>query len=157
MYIYLFYSLCATSYSWSSRLIGTRYSSPAVSQLTGIHRICLYIIKTESMYYSSSTHILLSKWTVCIFVHCRGLCSLHHHHEHNQGLGLKTCSFKAQGVLGLAIFVLVFPYPTKIKTLSFLIIMSKQASNKSVFYAMPMHLTVHCFHFKKQGFCLNLR
>jgi hypothetical protein len=21
-----------------------------------------------------------------------------HHHEHNQGLGLKTCSFKAQGV-----------------------------------------------------------
>jgi hypothetical protein len=33
-----------------------------------------------------------------------------HHHEHNQGLGLKTCSFKGQGVLGLSIFVSVFPY-----------------------------------------------
>jgi hypothetical protein len=27
----------------------------------------------------------------------------HHHNERNQGLGLKTCSFKAQGVLGLSI------------------------------------------------------
>jgi hypothetical protein len=35
----------------------------------------------------------------------------HHHHQHNQGLGPKTCSFKAQGVLGLSIFVSVFPYP----------------------------------------------
>jgi hypothetical protein len=35
----------------------------------------------------------------------------HHHNESNQGLGLKTCSFKAQCVLGLSIFVLVFPYP----------------------------------------------
>jgi hypothetical protein len=35
----------------------------------------------------------------------------HHHHQHNQGLGLKTRSFKAQGVLGLSIFVSVFPYP----------------------------------------------
>jgi hypothetical protein len=34
----------------------------------------------------------------------------HHHKEHNQGVGLKTCSFKAQGVLGLSIFVSVFPY-----------------------------------------------
>jgi hypothetical protein len=33
----------------------------------------------------------------------------HHHNEHNQDLGLKTCSFKAQGVLGV-ILVLVFPY-----------------------------------------------
>jgi hypothetical protein len=31
--------------------------------------------------------------------------------HHNQDLGLKTCSFKAQGVLGLSIFVSVFPYP----------------------------------------------
>jgi hypothetical protein len=41
---------------------------------------------------------------------------LHHHHnhhnEHNQGLGFKICFFKAQDVLGLSIFVLVFPYPT---------------------------------------------
>jgi hypothetical protein len=35
----------------------------------------------------------------------------HYHNEHNQGLGVKTCSFKAQGVLGLSIFVLVSPYP----------------------------------------------
>jgi hypothetical protein len=35
----------------------------------------------------------------------------HHHNEHNKCLGLKTCSFKAQGVLGLSIFVTVFPYP----------------------------------------------
>jgi hypothetical protein len=35
----------------------------------------------------------------------------HHYNEHNQGLGLKTCSFKAQGVLGLSTFILVFPYP----------------------------------------------
>jgi hypothetical protein len=35
----------------------------------------------------------------------------HHHNKHNQGLGLKTCSFKAEGVLGLSIFLLVFPYP----------------------------------------------
>jgi hypothetical protein len=27
----------------------------------------------------------------------------HHDYEHNQGLGLKTCSFKAQGVLGISI------------------------------------------------------
>jgi hypothetical protein len=31
--------------------------------------------------------------------------SSHHHNEHNQGLGLKTCSFKAQGALGVSIFV----------------------------------------------------
>jgi hypothetical protein len=37
----------------------------------------------------------------------------HHHddNERNQGLGLKTCSFKAKGVLGLSIFITVFPYP----------------------------------------------
>jgi hypothetical protein len=29
----------ATSYSWGSHLIGTKYSSPDVSQLTGIHCI----------------------------------------------------------------------------------------------------------------------
>jgi hypothetical protein len=34
----------------------------------------------------------------------------YHQNEHNQGLDLKTCSFKVQGVLGLSIFVLVFPY-----------------------------------------------
>jgi hypothetical protein len=36
---------------------------------------------------------------------------IHHHNGHNQGLGLKTCSFKAQSVLGVSIFVSVFPYP----------------------------------------------
>jgi hypothetical protein len=40
----------------------------------------------------------------------------HRHNEHNQGLGLKTCSFKAQGVLGLSIFVSVFPYPFVLET-----------------------------------------
>jgi hypothetical protein len=36
---------------------------------------------------------------------------VYHHNEHIQGLGLKTCSIKAQGVLGFSIFVSVFPYP----------------------------------------------
>jgi hypothetical protein len=31
--------------------------------------------------------------------------------DHNENLGLKTCSFTAQCVLGLSIFVLVFPHP----------------------------------------------
>jgi hypothetical protein len=35
----------------------------------------------------------------------------YYHNEHNQGLGLKTCSFKAQSVICLSIFVSVFPYP----------------------------------------------
>jgi hypothetical protein len=35
----------------------------------------------------------------------------HRHNEHNQGLDLKTCSFKVQGVLRLSIFVSVFPNP----------------------------------------------
>jgi hypothetical protein len=35
----------------------------------------------------------------------------HHHSEHGQGLGLKTCSFEAQGVPGPSIFLSVFPYP----------------------------------------------
>jgi hypothetical protein len=39
------------------------------------------------------------------------LIYIHHHNEHNQGLGLKTCFFKAQNVPGLFIFFLVFPYP----------------------------------------------
>jgi hypothetical protein len=47
------------------------------------------------------------------------LCSpklLHHHHhhhhsEHGQGLGLKTCSFEAQGVPGPSILLSVFSYP----------------------------------------------
>jgi hypothetical protein len=38
--------------------------------------------------------------------------SSNHHHHHNQGLGIRTCSSKAQGVFGLSIFVSVFPYPT---------------------------------------------
>jgi hypothetical protein len=33
----------------------------------------------------------------------------HYHHEHNQGLGLKNCSFKAQAVLGLSISCQVIP------------------------------------------------
>jgi hypothetical protein len=39
MYPYLFNSLRAASYSWGSCLIGTKYSSPDMSQLTGIHCI----------------------------------------------------------------------------------------------------------------------
>jgi hypothetical protein len=35
----------------------------------------------------------------------------HHHSEHGQGLGLKTCSFEAQGVPGPSILLSVFPYP----------------------------------------------
>jgi hypothetical protein len=34
----------------------------------------------------------------------------HHHSEHGQGLGLKTCSFEAQGVPGPSILLSVFPY-----------------------------------------------
>jgi hypothetical protein len=38
--------------------------------------------------------------------------ALHHHHsEHDQGLGLKTSSFEAQGVPGPSILLSVFPYP----------------------------------------------
>jgi hypothetical protein len=33
------------------------------------------------------------------------------HNENNEGLGLKTFSFKAQGILCLSIVALVFPYP----------------------------------------------
>jgi hypothetical protein len=44
-------------------------------------------------------------------IHTVGIFHHHRHTEHNQGVGLKTCFFKAQGVLGLSIFVLVFPYP----------------------------------------------
>jgi hypothetical protein len=36
---------------------------------------------------------------------------LHHHSEHGQGLGLKTCSFESQGVPGPSILLSVFPYP----------------------------------------------
>jgi hypothetical protein len=38
---------------------------------------------------------------------------LHHHHhsEHGRGLGLKICSFEAQGVPGPSILLSVFPYP----------------------------------------------
>jgi hypothetical protein len=36
---------------------------------------------------------------------------LHHHSEHGQGLGLKTCSFEAQCVPGPSILLSVFPYP----------------------------------------------
>jgi hypothetical protein len=32
------------------------------------------------------------------------------HHHHNQDLGLKTCSFKAQGVLALSEVVGLLPY-----------------------------------------------
>jgi hypothetical protein len=46
-----------------------------------------------------------------VFSNFLHITDYHHHNEHNQGLGLKTCSFKAQGVLGLSIFILVFPYP----------------------------------------------
>jgi hypothetical protein len=35
----------------------------------------------------------------------------HHHSEHGQGLGLKTCSFETQGVPGPSILLSVFPYP----------------------------------------------
>jgi hypothetical protein len=35
----------------------------------------------------------------------------HHHSEHGQGLGLRTCSFEAQGVPGLSILLSVFSYP----------------------------------------------
>jgi hypothetical protein len=35
----------------------------------------------------------------------------HHHSEHGHGLGLKTCSFEAQGVPGPSILLSVFPYP----------------------------------------------
>jgi hypothetical protein len=42
--------------------------------------------------------------------HCH-VCHHHHHSEHGQGLGLKTCSFEAQGVAGPSILLSVFPYP----------------------------------------------
>jgi hypothetical protein len=59
---------------------------------------------------------LYSKSFVSMITSAKIICDVtmethHHHNEHNQGLGLKTCSFKAQGVFGLSIFVLVFPYP----------------------------------------------
>jgi hypothetical protein len=61
-------------------------------------------------------HFFISRATVIFLTGTliSGDSRYHHHHhrnEHNTGLGLKTCSFKAQGVLGLSIFVSVFPYP----------------------------------------------
>jgi hypothetical protein len=51
----------------------------------------------------------------CLNIPCVCLCLLHteyhHHSEHGQGLGLKTCSFEAQGVPGPSILLSVFPYP----------------------------------------------
>jgi hypothetical protein len=42
----------------------------------------------------------------------QNLCGHHHHHsEHGQGLGLKTCSFEAQGVPCPSNLLSVFPYP----------------------------------------------
>jgi hypothetical protein len=35
----------------------------------------------------------------------------HHHSDHGQGLGLRTCSFEAQGVPGPSILLSVFHYP----------------------------------------------
>jgi hypothetical protein len=35
----------------------------------------------------------------------------HHHSELGQGVGLKTCSFEAQGVPGPSILLSVFPSP----------------------------------------------
>jgi hypothetical protein len=56
-----------------------------------------------------------SKWTANSINGKHECSSVHHHHrrqqQHNQGLGLKTCSFKAQCVPGLSIFVSVFPHP----------------------------------------------
>jgi hypothetical protein len=40
-----------------------------------------------------------------------GILKHHHHSEHGQGLGLKTCPFEAQGVPGPSILLSVFPYP----------------------------------------------
>jgi hypothetical protein len=45
-------------------------------------------------------------------VDLQSLNSHRHHNEYNQGLGIKTFSFKAQVVFGLSIFVLVFPNPS---------------------------------------------
>jgi hypothetical protein len=59
-----------------------------------------------------------SKWTANSTNGKHECSSVHHHRhrrrrqqQHNQGLGLKTCSFKAQCVPGLSIFVSVFPHP----------------------------------------------
>jgi hypothetical protein len=69
-----------------------------------------------------------------------------HHNEHNQGLGLKTCSFKAQGVLGLSIFVLVFPYPTIPETGT-----GKPASVGGFYPFLPGGLTISNYGSKKSS------
>jgi hypothetical protein len=40
----------------------------------------------------------------------------HHHSEHGQGLGLRTCSFEAQGVPGPSILLSVFPAVPEVGT-----------------------------------------
>jgi hypothetical protein len=44
---------------------------------------------------------------VCVHVASSAMlyCHHHHHHERNSGLGLRTCSYKAQAVPDLSIFV----------------------------------------------------
>jgi hypothetical protein len=63
-------------------------------------------------------HFNFQPFTMFIFlvirknVPVKSCSSFHHHHsEHGQGLGLKTCSFEAQGVPGSSILLSVFPYP----------------------------------------------
>jgi hypothetical protein len=60
-----------------------------------------------------------------------------HHNEHNQGLGLNTCSSKAQGVSGLSIFFLVFPSPAVPKVGT-----GKQASVGGFYPYVPGVLTI---------------
>jgi hypothetical protein len=69
---------------------------------------------------SYSQHFLTSKQELRVTVEiCKQskvllllllLLLLLHTREHKQGLGLKTCSFKPQGVLGLSIFSWVFQH-----------------------------------------------
>jgi hypothetical protein len=54
MYIYLFNSLRATSYSWDSHLIGTKHFGPNVSQLTTIH--CIYNVSDEKVEMTVGFH-----------------------------------------------------------------------------------------------------
>jgi hypothetical protein len=57
----------------------------------------------EAIYFSGSGNIIV--YIITTYAQYRMSYHHHHCHEHNQGLDLKTCSVKAQGVLGFSFFI----------------------------------------------------
>jgi hypothetical protein len=52
-----------------------------------------------------TAHTNIKVYYIYVYIVNFNVLHHHHHHERNSGLGLRTCSFKVQAVLGLSIFV----------------------------------------------------